>query len=188
MGIPSKEESVLELFFNEPTRHWHFHTIAESAGASDVAVDKWLKKNASGKLIKRIKPKGKMPYYIANWDNHQYHSAKRVFALNKLHESGLLGKLQSLDHAKAVVVFGSFARSDWHTGSDVDVFVLGDPGDLGSGTLWKGLGLGGKSREVSVHNYPTIGDARNIHSGLMKNVVKGFFVKGNIYDIAEVAA
>jgi hypothetical protein len=39
-----------------------------------------------------------------------------------------------------------------------------------------------------VHSYASVKETRKIQSGLMKNVVKGYFVKGNIFDIAEVAA
>ena len=188
MAYPSKEERVLELFFNEATKHWHFHDIVKSAKISDVVADKWLKKYCSSKIIKRIKPKGKMPYYIVNWDNEQYHNKKRLYAINRLYDSGLIHQLQSLKKVKTIVIFGSFARTDWHTKSDVDIFIFGNPEEFRFGTLWGGLGIQGKSREVSVHSYPTLEKIRGIHSGLMKNVVKGFFVKGNIHDIAEVAA
>ncbi|MFH1511214.1 MAG: nucleotidyltransferase domain-containing protein [Candidatus Woesearchaeota archaeon] len=188
MAYPSKEDKVLELFFNEATKHWHFHDIVKTANVSDVVANKWLKKYCSQKLIKRIKPGGKMPYYVANWDNEEYHTAKRFYALNKLHESGLIHKLQSLKKAKTIVIFGSFARTDWHTESDVDIFIYGYPEEFRFGTMWEGLGMLGKSRELSVHSYPSLEKIRSIHSGLMRNVVKGFFVKGSVHDIAEVAA
>jgi predicted nucleotidyltransferase len=188
MAYPSKQERVLELFFNEATKHWHFHDIVKTANVSDIVTNKWLKKFCFDELIKRVKPSKRMPYYIANWDNEQYHIAKRFYALNKLHNSGLIYKLQSLKGAKTIVIFGSFARTDWHTKSDVDIFIYGDPGEFRFGTLWEGLGLQGKSREISVHSYPSLDKIRSIHSGLMKNVVKGFFVKGSIHDIAEVVA
>ncbi len=188
MAYPSKEERVLELFFNESTKHWHFHDIVTTAKVSDVVANKWLKKHCNEKIIERIKAKGKMPYYIANWENKQYHNKKKLFALNKLYESGLLYRLQCLKNAKTIVIFGSFARSDWHTKSDIDVFIFGDPAEVKLRNLGEGLGFQGKSREVSVHSYSTLEKIRSIHSGLMKNVVKGFFVKGNIHDIAEVAA
>ena len=113
---------------------------------------------------------------------------EKIYTMQKLYETGFLLKLQQLSNAKVVVIFGSFARSDWNTQSDVDVFVLGDPDDLRFGTLWRGLGFQGKAREIQVHSYKTVQDTKKIYSGLMKNVVKGFFVKGNIFDIAEVQA
>ena len=78
-----------------------------------------------------------------------------------------------------MVIFGSFARSDWHTGSDIDVFILGNPEGLKYGTLWQG-------REVQVHAFKTKKDLKQIRSGLMHNVINGFFVKGDIQDLVEV--
>src|SRR3989344_2790113 len=186
MGIKSKEERVLELFLNEPSKQWHFSQIVEAAKISEPSANKWLKNMLKGKLIQKIKPSGKMPYFIANFRHENYRSKKKIYALEKMYESGLLTKLQQLKNAKAVVIFGSFARSDWNTESDVDIFVLGDPEDLRFGILWSGLGLQGKARELQVHSYKSVEETRNIHSGLMKNVIKGDFVKGNIFDIAEV--
>ena len=186
MGLPSKEERVLELFFNEPSKHWHFSQIVETAKASEPSANKWLRKLLKENIIVRIKPRGKMPFFIGNFRHENYRNKKRIYAMQKLYEIGLLMKLQQLKNAKVVVIFGSFARSDWNTQSDVDIFILGDPEDLRFGTLWSGLGFQGKAREIQVHSYKSVQDTRKIHSGLMKNVVKGYFIKGNIFDIAEV--
>lgn len=188
MGSPSKEERILELFLNEPTKYWHFHDIVKTAKVSEAAASKWLNRLRKGKVISHVKPKGKMPYFIGNFRDDNYRNKKKIYAMQKLCETGLLVKLQQLKNARTVVVFGSFARSDWNTQSDVDIFVFGDPGDLRFGGFWKGLGFQGKSRDLEVHSFKSIRDIRNIRSGLMKNVVKGHFVKGNIFDIAEVEA
>ena len=188
MGLPSKEEGVLELFFNEPSRQWHFKEIVKTAGISEPAANKWLSKLLKESIIRRTKPKGKMPYFQGNFGHENYRNKKKMYAMQKLYETGLLMKLQQLRNAKTVVIFGSFARSDWNTQSDVDIFVLGDPEDLRFGAPWSGLGFQGKAREIQVHSYKSAKDTRRIHSGLMKNVVKGHFIKGNIFDIAEVEA
>lgn len=120
-----------------------------------------------------------MPYFIANYEHSNYKNKKRIYALNRMYETGLLRKFQSLKKAKAVVIFGSFAKSDWHTDSDVDVFVLGDPEDLKFGALWQG-------REVQVHACKTKKEIKEIRSGLMNNVVNGYFIKGNVQDLVEV--
>ncbi len=187
MGSPSKEERVLELFLNEPSKHWHFFDIVKSAKISEAAAGKWLNKLKQEEIIRHINLKGKMPYFQANWEHPNYDNRKRIYSIQKLYETGLLKKLQCLKNAKTVIVFGSWYRGDWNTKSDVDIFVLGDPEDLRFGRLWSGLGFQGKARELQIHSYKSIKDIQNIHSGLMKNVVKGYFVKGNIHDVAEVA-
>lgn len=188
MGVQSKEEQVLELFLNEPSKQWHFSQIVGTAKISEPSANKWLRKLYKEKIIQKVKPRGKMPYFIGNFRHENYRNRKKIFALQRMYDSGLLAKLQGLKNAKAIVIFGSFARSDWNSQSDVDIFVLGDPEDLRFGILWGGLGFLGKSREIQVHSYKSVDETRNIHSGLMKNVVKGYFIRGNIYDIAEVEA
>ena len=123
-----------------------------------------------------------MPYFTANHDHPDYQNKKRIYALNRMLETGLLSRLQSLKKAKAVVIFGSFANGEWNTESDIDVFIYGDPEDLKFGTVWKGLG-----RELEVHAFRTMEEIKKIRSGLIKNVVGGYFVKGSVHDIAEVS-
>ena len=181
MGSPSKENNVLKLFLNESTKHWHFNVIVKTAKISEPAANKWIKKLLKEDIIKRIKPRDRMPYFIANYTHPNYYNKKKLFALNRMSESGLLSQLQSLEKVKTVVIFGSFARGDWHTGSDIDVFILGNPGILKFGTRAMG-------REVEVHTCKNKKEINEIQSGLMKNVIKGYFVKGNVSDLLEAIA
>ncbi|MBI2133466.1 nucleotidyltransferase domain-containing protein [Candidatus Woesearchaeota archaeon] len=175
----------MELFFNEPSKHWHFSSIVSTAKISEPSANKWLQKMLKEKIALKIKPKGKMPFFIANFRHDNYRNKKKIYAIEKMYQTGLLSKLQGLK-ARTVIVFGSFARSDWNTQSDIDVFVLGDPEDLKYGIAWSGLGMDGKAREVEVHCFSSEEDMRSIQTGLMNNVVKGYFVKGNIHDVAKV--
>ncbi|MBD3209335.1 nucleotidyltransferase domain-containing protein [Candidatus Woesearchaeota archaeon] len=188
MGLPTKEERVLELFLNEPTKHWHFSDITTTAHISEPSANKWLKKLLAETIIRRVKPRGKMPYFISNHETDAYRTRKKLYALHKLYDSGLLTKLQALAEAKAVIIFGSFARSDWHANSDVDIFILGNPEAFRHGMLWKGIGFQGAARTLEVYAYPALKHAKQVPSGLLKNVAKGYFVKGNIHDIAQVNA
>lgn len=181
MPYPNKESNVLDLFFNEPTKHWHFKDIVKKAKISEQRANYWLRQFSKQKLIKHTKPKGKMPYFIAEHNLPWYRNKKRIYALNRMLETGLLNKLQSLKNAKTVVIFGSFARSDWNTNSDIDVFIYGDPEDLRFGTRWL-------RREVTVHTYRTKKEIKEIKSGLINNVVKGYFVKGSVHDLVEISA
>ena len=154
---PSKEDKVLELFFNESFKNWHFKDVVKKAELSEQRANFWLKKFTKEKIIKHVKPKGKMPYFIGNFGNPVFDNKKKLYGLNKLFKSGLLNKLKSLK-AKTVVIFGSFGRGEWHSESDVDVFVYGDPENLEFGSI-----LGG--REIQVHSFRTKKDIKDIRSG-----------------------
>ncbi len=178
MGSPSKEEKLLELFFNEPSKHWHFEEIIKTAKISRQQANKWLKRMLAEKIILRVKPDGKMPYYIANHEHSNYDSKKKICALSKLYESGFMEYFQTLEKAKTVIIFGSYARGDWHTESDIDVFIYGDVNPLHIKTFYSTLG-----RELDVHTFKSLKEIRDIRSGLMNNVIDGLVIKGRIHDI-----
>ncbi len=185
MPKPSKEEKILELFMNEPTKHWHFSDIVETSKVSVNVAGKWLRELRSKKIIKHVKPKEKMPYFQGNFGSPEYSARKKLYAFQKMYETGLMQELQKLEGT--IIIFGSFARTDWTTDSDVDVFVLGDSKDFRYDRLWKGLGFQGRSREVQVHTFHNRKEMERVRSGLLKNVIRGYVVIGDITEVMEVA-
>ena len=175
MARPSKEKDILELFLDYPTKHWHFKNIKKQVPIADAKISRWLKKFIKRNLIKRVKPKGKMPHYIANWDLPEYHNTKKIFALNKFHQSGLLDHLASLKKAKAVYIFGSFSRSDWYKESDIDLFIYGDPQGLDLGKYHFKL-----HREFQIFVSKSKSDLKKFGPGLLKSIIKGTNIKGEL--------
>lgn len=176
----SKENKVMELFFENPTREWHFEEILKEAKIARSKADTWLKRFIKNRLVKRIKERGKMPYYISNYKSTEYKNKKKIFALNKLYESGLLNHFDSLQKAKTIILFGSFSRSDWHKNSDVDIFIYGDP---------EGLRI--VDYELKLHRNIQLFICQNkkelakLGNGLIRNIIKGNLIKGNL-DFVEV--
>lgn len=173
--MQSKEENVLELFFEEPTKEWHFEEILSMAGITRSKAVRWLHQFANEKLIKKIKEKGAMPYYIGNYDSPVYKSRKRMFALQKLYDSGFLSHLSSLRNTKTVILFGSFTRSDWYNGSDIDLFIYGDPEGLHIAEYELKL-----HRDVEVFISRTKNDLVKFGMGFIKNIMKGIIIKGDL--------
>lgn len=175
-----KDEAVLDIFYNEPTKHWHFEEILKHANISRPQASKWLTKFQKDSLIQRIKEKGKMPYYISNWEHPNYQVKKRLYALQILERAGFLQHLASLPKAKTVIIFGSIVRGDWYTESDVDVFIYGDDNGYNYAHYWKAL-----NREIQTFVCRTTKDIMKFAPGLLPNILKGYLVKGN-WDFAEV--
>ncbi|MBU2638988.1 MAG: nucleotidyltransferase domain-containing protein [Nanoarchaeota archaeon] len=178
----SKEESVLELFLNEPAKQWHFEEILKKAKISRPQAMLWLKKFASEKLIKRIKAKGKMPYYIANHKNEEYRVKKKMFALQTFSKAGFLQHLASLPKANAVILFGSMSRWDWHSESDIDLFIFGNPEKIDVGKYRNKL-----HREIQTFVCKDKEELRKLNLSLLKDIVEGYTVKGSM-DFVEVKA
>ena len=173
-----------ELFFNHPTKQWHFEELRIASGLSRAQTNEWLKKLKKEQLIKRVKPKGKMPYHVANWQHPHYKNTKRLFGLTALHECGLLDYISSLEGAETVVIFGSFSRWDWYDNSDVDIFIYGDVKEIFVGKFGSKL-----KREVQIFHGKNIADLKKMGKPLLKNVIKGITLNGTLpQEVLEYAA
>ncbi|MBU0457510.1 MAG: nucleotidyltransferase domain-containing protein [Nanoarchaeota archaeon] len=172
------KKTIKELFFDYPTKQWHFEQLLKEAGLSRAQTNAWIKKIMKDNLIKRVKPKSKMPYYIAKYDSPEYISAKKLFALEKFHSSGFLSHLLSLQQAEAIIIFGSIIRGDWHKESDIDLFVYGNADDLELGKYWIKLG-----REIQFFGCKDKKELKKYNPALLKNILKGYTIKGSIPDL-----
>lgn len=173
--LASKENQLLKLFFNYETKQWHFSEIVKKADISEDRANHWLKQFVKQGIIRRVKPRGKMPYFIALSESPAYKSRKKLFALKQLYESGLLTRLHSLEKARTVIVFGSFARSDWHAESDIDLFIYGPVKNINVGGYERVL-----NRDIQVFLGTNKKELKKIGAGLLKNIIKGYLVKGDI--------
>ncbi|MBI3032166.1 nucleotidyltransferase domain-containing protein [Candidatus Woesearchaeota archaeon] len=173
--MESKEKKLLQLFFEEPTREWHFEEILREAEITRSKADRWLKQFIKEGLIKRIKEKRKMPYYMSDYEASAYKNRKKLFALDILYQSGLLNHLSSLKKAETIIIFGSFARSDWYKNSDLDIFIYGNADGLKIADYELKL-----HHEIQLFICQTKKELIKLGIGLVKNIIKGNIIKGNI--------
>lgn len=174
--MQSKENLLLELFFNQP-KYWHFEELRFKVKIGKPQLARWLKLFQKEGLIQRIKEKGKMPYYQQNFDNPNFKNDKKFFAWKKLLDSGLLSHINSLEKTKAVILFGSFARSDWTKESDLDLFIYGDDSDFQQGKYELKLG-----REIQIHTAKNSKDLKKMER-LLPYILSGIFIKGSVQDL-----
>ncbi len=183
MASASKYEKILELFFNEGSKHWRFEEIVKKSGLSRDKANKWLKKFINKEFIKKIKENNRMPYYIGNFSSPVYKSKKRLYAFKKFYKSGFLPHLMSLEKAKTVIIFGSFARADWYTESDVDLFIYGDDSELEKGKYETKL-----NREIQLFSCRNSKDFKHLGTALLKNIISGYLIKGDLNFVSEINA
>ena len=175
MGLPSKEEAVLSLFFNEPSKQWHFEEIVRVSKLSRGKVNKWLTKCVKERIIRHISPRGEMPYFQGWFESPAYRNRKRLYASSKLYESGFLNHLASLPKAKTIIIFGSFTRADWYSGSDIDVFIYGSDDGLNEISYRSVL-----HRNIQVFVATSTDDLKQMGPGLLRNIIEGIIVKGKL--------
>jgi len=170
-----KKQNVKELFFNNASRHWHFEEIVKESKLSRAQANEWLKRLQKEGIITKTKEKGKMPYYTGNFNSPQYKNSKKIYALEKFHETGLLNHLQALKKAATIVIFGSFARADWNEKSDIDLFIYGNDSEFNQGKYESRL-----KREIQVFTVKDKKEFRKFKPGLLRDVATGYIVKGNL--------
>ena len=177
----SKEDKILELFFNEGSKHWHFGDIVQEARISQDRANFWLKKLIKDKMILYIKQNGKMPHYIANFGHPNYICKKKLYALEKFYESGFLSHLNSLNEIDTIVLFGSFSRSDWHAQSDIDLFIIGNDKNFNLKKYETIL-----KRDIQLFSFKNKDEVKKTNSHLINNILNGYFIKGSVQNIIEV--
>ena len=175
MSLPSKEEQIVSLFYNQSSKHWHFEDIIKTSKVSRSKANKWLTKLIHQEIIMHVKPEGKMPYFKASFESLSYRTSKKLFALAQMQKTGFLNHLLSLKEAKTVIIFGSFSRADWHAESDIDLFIYGNDDDLDIRTYSTLL-----NREIQLFTARNPADLEKFGSGLLRNILEGVLVKGKI--------
>ncbi len=183
MATASKEENVLKIILeNSPLKEWHFEEVVRQAKVTRVVANKWLKRYVKDGLLKKIREKGKFPFLSVGSNNPFYYSRKKLYSLEQFHKSGLLPKLLSLKDAKTVIIFGSAVRGDWYKDSDIDIFVLGNIDDFDKSIYELKL-----RRVIELHVFENMKEIQKVKTGLVKNIINGYLVKGHIQDLAEAA-
>lgn len=177
MGKPSKEQKITELFFNEPSKHWHFKDIVKQAKISENRANYWLKNLQKEKIISYTKLKSKMPFYTANFENTDYKTQKKLYALEQFYKTGFLNHLESLN-VNTIIIFGSFSRADWHTKSDIDLFIIGDDEKLEKGKYETIL-----HREIQLFTFKNREEIKKVNPHLISNIINGYFIKGQVQNI-----
>ncbi len=170
-----RKENIKELFFNYSTKQWHFEELVKESCLSRAQTNEWLQRLLKEKLIKRVKERNKMPYYIAEYSNPTFQMQKRIYAMLQFEKTGLLEHLSTLKHAKTVIIFGSFSRADWHNESDIDLFIYGKADDFEKGLFEKRL-----KREIQVFQYENPAMLKRLEPSVIPNILAGIHVKGTI--------
>ena len=116
-----------------------------------------------------------MPYFISDFESPNYRNKKRLYALSRLYETGLLNHLTMLKKAKAVVLFGSFARADWYEDSDIDIFIYGEDEGFEPYIYQPKL-----KRNIQSFVVKDNKDVKKFTPQFMHNLTQGYVVKGKL--------
>lgn len=183
MASPSKENNILKLILeNSPLKEWHFEEIVKEANVTRAVANKWLQKYRTEGLIHRIKQPGQFPYFTAGSNNIIYLARKRLYALEQLYSSGLIPDLLALPEAETIIIFGSIIKGDWYENSDIDLFMYGRLNHFDKRRYELKL-----NRNIELHIFENKKELKAVRTGLLRNVLNGYLIKGQLQDLAGVA-
>jgi len=121
MVTKSNREKILELFFQDPTKHFQLREMSRITGIGLPSVKKYAETLVEEGLIKH--EKGDVyPYFIADKEDELFKTLKLNYTLVALLEIGLISKLKE-DYPDCIVLFGSAAKGEDTIKSDLDIFV-----------------------------------------------------------------
>lgn len=117
---------ILALLLLRPDEKFHVRDIARRIDVPAGSLHRELKLLAEGELLIRAKS-GNQVYYQANRDCQVFNELAGLFRKT----TGLAGVIQDAltplqDKVEFAFIFGSVAQGKERTGSDIDLFVVGD--------------------------------------------------------------
>ncbi len=113
---------VAEIFLENPTKSFHIREIARILKLPKTTVSYHVNKLLNECYIIKEK-KGPFYSFRANEGKEFFRFFKRQHFLNKLLDVRLVNFLEIKFLSKCIILFGSFAKSEYDKDSDIDIFI-----------------------------------------------------------------
>ncbi|MDY6788483.1 MAG: nucleotidyltransferase domain-containing protein [Candidatus Nanohaloarchaea archaeon] len=128
MYLGENQQKALEEFFRHPTRKFQIRELSRETGLSLPTIKDYLAEFMEKGLVEKVE-EGVYPGYRASM-NDSFRLYKKLWTVEKLHETGLVEKLEKELHPDSVVLFGSAARGEDIEKSDIDILVVSESRDI----------------------------------------------------------
>ena len=123
--------SILSLLLPQPSRRLYLREIVRITGAGQGGVQRELEKLTRAGILTKTR-EGNLTYYGANRSNPVFEELRglveKTAGIAGSLRAALLPLADSIDHA---FLYGSMARGDDRSESDIDLMVIGDVPFLG---------------------------------------------------------
>jgi len=114
---------IIELVFKKPEKWMHIRKIARKLKISPETIRKNLAKLKKKQVVEERR-EGNMLRFRANLENENYKREKTLHNLKSIFDSGIVNFLYDYYHPKAIILFGSYARGEDISTSDVDIGIV----------------------------------------------------------------
>ncbi|USE35397.1 nucleotidyltransferase domain-containing protein [Endozoicomonas sp. SCSIO W0465] len=119
------QQRLLTLFYGKPDGSFYLNEVARMAGVGKGAVVREIKKMTEAGLLNSYQ-QGNQKHYQANPDNPVFEELKAITRKT----FGLQGVVKTaleplLGQCELAFIYGSVAKGEEHSGSDIDVMLVG---------------------------------------------------------------
>ena len=164
---------IFRLFCVKTGQSLNQRQIARLLGVTPTAIAKALPLLEQERIIKIIRGTTNLNLVLLNRDFQHVLELKRIENLQLLFESGLPAFLEETFPACTILLFGSYARGDDLSTSDIDIAVIGiDSKKINLAPYQKKL-----EKEIRINYYFEL---KGINPHLKANLYNGFLLAGGI--------
>jgi len=124
--FPGTKRKILALFFLNTDKEFYFSEVVRLTGTRQGVIQRELKSLTEAEILTSEK-RGRQKFYSVNRKHPVFQDLRNII----FKTYGVIGKIrEALDpvggQIKVAFVYGSFARGEEVSGSDLDVFVVGN--------------------------------------------------------------
>ncbi|MCX6766692.1 MAG: archaellum operon transcriptional activator EarA family protein [Candidatus Moranbacteria bacterium] len=168
-------QKILKFLFANEEKSFYLSEIAKIAGTSAGNAQREMNRLQKEGVVKSEK-RGNLRYFELDKENSAFSDIENIVKKTIGVEAELaeiFGKLKRVDFA---FIFGSYAKDELRSGSDIDVVVIGDPDEE---ELNRKISLAEKSigREINYHLYSFPEFKKKIkRDSFLKNIVRKYIL------------
>jgi len=172
LNFTNLERKIFSLLCVKAGEKLSQRDIAKLLKVSPTAVSNSIEKLEANKLIKVEKTKT-INFISFNRDEPRAVDLKRVENLRNIYLSGLSDFLEKELAGGTIILFGSYARGEDISASDIDLAVIGRrEKSMDLKKYEKSL-----SRKININFYPSW---KEIHKHLKNNILNGILLQGSV--------
>ena len=117
------EQKILKELFENPTRKFHILELARITSLHPNTILDSLNSLAKEKLVKQEK-KTHIKEVCANLENKEFIIKKRLFNLEQIYNSKIIGFLIKIYAPEAISIIGSYSQGEDIEKSDIDLVII----------------------------------------------------------------
>lgn len=183
--------AVLSLLFSHPDRSFYLRQIVRAANAGSGAVQREINQLTKAGIIQKT-ISGKQVYYQIDRNCPIHDELKGLIIKTSAIGDTLRAGISSIqDRIRVAFVFGSAARGDFQSQSDIDLMVIGDVSFEQISTALMPV-QDQLNREINPNVYPVSEFKRKLAEGhhFLSSILsdKKFFLLGNENELKRLAS